>query len=262
MNVAVISPQILMRRALCALLAQVRDVRVVADFDRAVENCEALQKTQADLLVIDSLEPLRDLETVAHLRKLLPGISVLLLSDTEDEDFQVRAVKAGVRGCFSKRPELQAFERALRAIGQRGEVWVSHQAAAQKFMQGDGNRQSPANRLTEREWEILALVASGCHNKEVATRLFISENTIKTHLYTVYKKLGVSSRLGAAMHYFQQARQEPAPPKSRGTHGLRTASGTSATIEEDVAEVAEVPKLAPSPEPCRPCHPSKRRQPA
>lgn len=53
LNVAVISPQILMRRALCALLAQVRDVRVVADFDRAVENCEALQKTQADLLVID-----------------------------------------------------------------------------------------------------------------------------------------------------------------------------------------------------------------
>lgn len=173
----------------------------------------------------------------------------------------MRAVKAGVRGCFSKRPEPQAFERALRAIGQRGEAWVSHQAAAQiigKFMQGDGNRQSPANRLTEREWKILALVASGCHNKEIATRLFISENTIKTHLYTVDKKLGVSSRLGAAMHYFRQARQEPAPPESRGTHGLRTAPRISATLEEDVAEV---PELALSPEPCRPCT-RKRRQPA
>ncbi len=235
MNVAVISSQVLMRRAFCALLAQVRDVRVVADFDRAIENSEGLRRANAELVMIDVLDPQGDLDTAAQLRQLLPDAKVLLLTNSDEEDFQVQAIKVGVRGCFSKSSELHAFERALRAIGQRGEVWVSHQVAAQiigKFAQEDGSQQAPASHLTQREWEILALVANGCHNKEIAGRLFISENTVKTHLYTIYKKLGVSSRLGAAMHYFQQAKRKSASKASRPVPSSPSISDPAPEVRE------------------------------
>jgi len=62
------------------------------------------------------------------------------------------------------------------------------------------------NRLTRREWEILASVANGARNKEIANRLSISENTVKTHLLTIYRKIGVDCRLAATLYYFEHAK--------------------------------------------------------
>jgi DNA-binding NarL/FixJ family response regulator len=205
MNIILASPLVLLRKALAVLLDDFKDCRVVLDVDSVFDSFEQVEKALADILVLDSLDPAHDLEQLPRVRKLFPEAKILLLTDGDDEEFQVRAVKCGARGCLSKRSEPTILERALRAVGQRGEVWVSHQTTARiigKFMQ----THTPQDHSPELEWQILAMVAKGAHNKEIAARLFISENTIKTHLYTVYKKLGVTSRLGAAMYYFQQAK--------------------------------------------------------
>lgn len=205
--VGMVSPHVVIRKALSALLSCAEDLRVTLDVDSALESLELIQKAQPEILLLDILDHARDLETVSRLRTLLPETKVLLLSDSTDEEFQVRAIRAGAQGCVSKRAELAVLERALRLVGN-GEFWVSHQVAARiigKLMVGQHAEDESAGDLSQREWEILALVAQGYRNKEIASRLFISENTIKSHLGTIYRKLHVSTRLEAALHYFHDA---------------------------------------------------------
>ncbi len=209
-NIGVVSPWTLTRKGLCALLAPIKEARVVLDVDSALENFELIQKSRPDILLLDILSPASDLEIVSQVRKLFPETRIILLVDDADEEFQLRAIRAGARGCVSKRSEPQVLVKSLKVVGQ-GEIWVSHHMASRiigEFMRFQDAGQAEPSDLTQREWEILALVANGCRNKEIASRLFISENTIKTHLYAIYKKLQVSNRLGAALYYFHQARQE------------------------------------------------------
>lgn len=209
LSVGMVSPHILIRKALSAHLACSEDLRVTLDVDSALESFELIQKVQPDILLLDILNPARDLEAVSRLRTLLPEIKVLLLSDATDEEFQVRAIRAGAQGCVSKRADLAVLEKALRLVAT-GEFWISHQVASRiigKLMVGQNAEDESADDLSQREWEILALVAHGYRNKEIASRLFISENTIKSHLGTIYRKLHVGTRLEAALHYFHEATQ-------------------------------------------------------
>ncbi len=210
MNIGVASPWVLTRKALCFRLARTKDLRVAFGIDNALRHFELIQQTHADVLLIETANPASDLESVSKLRKLFPEMKILLLSETTDEEFELRAIKAGAWGCVSKRSEPQALEKALRAVAN-GEIWVSHHMATliiRKSMHPKEHPEENPEELTQREWEILALVSSGYQNKEIASRLFISSHTIKAHLSSIYRKLQVRTRLGAALHYFQQAKQK------------------------------------------------------
>jgi DNA-binding NarL/FixJ family response regulator len=217
LSLGIVSQHVLTRKAVSVLLASSENLRVTVDVDSALESVELLQKAQLDILLLDILDPSSGLESVSRLRSLLPEIKLLLLSDPLDEEFQVRAIRAGAHGCVSKRAEPSVLEKALRLVA-KGELWVSHQVAAQiigKLMVGQQAEDGNAGDVSQREWEILALVARGYRNKEIASRLFISENTIKSHLATIYRKLHVNTRLEAALHYFHETTQtgnRPAVP--------------------------------------------------
>jgi DNA-binding NarL/FixJ family response regulator len=192
-------------------LERIREARVVLEVGTALDNLQLIQKAQPNLLLVDIDAMGSDLHSVIQLRQFFVDTKILLLTDREDAEFEVQAVKAGAQGCFSKNGEPEALEKALKAVGRNGEVWVSRQAAARiigRFLRSKEVEDTPSAELTPREWEILALAANGYHNKEIAARLFISENTVKTHLHTIYKKLGVTSRMAAALHYFEQAKKK------------------------------------------------------
>jgi DNA-binding CsgD family transcriptional regulator len=139
----------------------------------------------------------------------------------------------------------------------KGEIWVSHQAAARiisKLLKLGGHEEANPDELTPREWEILKLVADGFRNKEIAGRLHLSENTVKTHLYTTYRKLQVCTRLGAALRYFQRSKHRgdsgsvPSPEgksKSDGegiparSLGARRTTSRSISIEHSVESPRE-----------------------
>jgi DNA-binding NarL/FixJ family response regulator len=143
----------------------------------------------------------------------------VLLTRGGDEDHEARAIRLGARGCVSKASDPLVLERALRAVAT-GELWIGHQAAT-RIISGLLSRESPdeetAARLTRRELDVLALVAEGYQNKEIASRLCVSDHTVKTHLVSVYKKLKVAGRFAAAMCYFQlvQRKELLAPDTSR-----------------------------------------------
>ena len=210
MNIGVASPWVLTRKALCFMLARTKDLRVAFGIDNALRHFELIQQTRPDVLLIETAHPASDLESVSKLRKLFPQMKILLLSETTEEEFELRAIKAGAWGCVSKQSEPPALEKALRAVA-KGEIWVSHHLATliiRKSMHPKEHPEENPEELTQREWEILALVSSGYQNKEIASRLFISSHTIKAHLSSIYRKLQVRTRLGAALHYFQQAKQK------------------------------------------------------
>jgi len=207
MEVVVVSPRRLLRKALCALLATVREVRVVSDLDSVVNYDQLARKLRAPILLIDVVNPVVDLEVCRQLRLDCPEARVLYILDHDDDDFQVRAMKEGAFGCISARSEPEALLHALEVLA-RDEVWIDPRAAARiisQLVRPGVAEEKNTTPLTRREQEILALVAAGFHNKEIANRLCVSDNTVKTHLLSIYRKLGVSGRMAAAIQYFHQS---------------------------------------------------------
>ena len=217
MDIAIVSPYTVHRKGLCALLGQNKDFRVVVDAGSALDSYEQIRKAHPQVLLMETTDSNSDLETVCRLRKLLPEARILLLVDGASETFEVRALKAGTWGCVSMTASPEILTKALNALGG-GEMWVSHSLATRilgNVLRWHEAAASDMAGLTRREWEILAHVAHGYRNKEIASRLIVSENTIKAHLTAIYRKLQVDTRLGAALHYFHQTAQKGHRPDAR-----------------------------------------------
>jgi len=209
MDVALVSPRRIIRKGLCTLLTQKDSIRVVADVDNAIDSFDLFRKTKPEILLIDCTHPANDLETLSRLRILLPEAKILLLIETANEDFEFHAIKAGARGCVPKDADPQVLERALQVVG-KGEIWVSQRLATrmiERVVHGTEVDSPGSNGLTDREWQVLAFVAHGQRNKEIADHLCVSENTVKTHLAAIYKKLRVTTRLEAALHFFHDSKR-------------------------------------------------------
>jgi DNA-binding NarL/FixJ family response regulator len=234
MKIGIVSPYPISRRALCSWLSSLPDTSVVVELDDLVGDLETIKKSLPSLLLLYALAPSADLDAVSRVRKMLPQTKILILSDRVDEEFELRAIKAGAWGCLSKTSQPIMLEKALRSVEQ-GELWVSHRMASrliEDFVRTQDKEKDPA-ALTRREWEVLSLAAQGYRNKEIGSRLFVSESTIKTHLYAIYQKLQVANRLEAVLYYYRYS--------NRGSNGLSARSATVLPQAEQEGKV--LPKL-------------------
>jgi DNA-binding NarL/FixJ family response regulator len=209
MRVCIISPYAISRKGLCALLGSLPQVTVVLDLNSALDQVERIQKMEPAVLLFDTLNPGVDLEVIGRTQKLLPRMKILLLTDHVDEELELRAIKAGACGCVSKRDDPQFLAKALAVVAQ-GEIWISQRSSSRiigEFVRSRDkeNNKNGTNELSRRELEVLGLVAQGYRNKQIADRLFVCESTIKTHLYTLYKKLQISTRLEAVLYYYHRS---------------------------------------------------------
>jgi len=214
MRLAVASSCLLTRKGLCALLAPKKNLTVALELDGALTNIEMIRKARPDVLLIDAHDPHFDLKDVTQLQQLFPDAKVVLFATDAEEDFEVQAIQAGAWGCVCRKSKPEVLEKALKVVVQ-GELWVGRAAATRligKFVRYRESEDEHADILTPREREILCLVANGCRNKEIATRLSISENTVKTHVFAIFKKIRVSTRLGATLHYYHSTKQSGTSP--------------------------------------------------
>ena len=125
---------------------------------------------------------------------------VVLFNVSPGLKIEENALRRGVKGFFYEQDPLEVFPRGLAAI-LKGEIWVSRDIMT-KFIPDDkapDPSRMEASILTPREIEILSLVAVGAKNEEIAEKLFISSNTVKTHIYNIFKKIDVPNRLQAAL---------------------------------------------------------------
>ena len=200
------------RDGLCKLLALEEDFEVVAQAQDGRQVLDVLQQYEPDILLLDLKMPgLDGLSTLQRLQVVKNKTRVIVLTASDDKNEFVQAMKLGTSGIVLKQTATELLIKSIRKV-HAGEIWLdSHTTAAvirQFVAAGDApptvTQSAPRDRerspLSQREREIVALVAQGFKNKEMAEKMFISEQTVKNHLHNIFDKLGVSDRLELALY--------------------------------------------------------------
>src|ERR1700730_15087893 len=199
------------RDGLCKLLALEEAFEVVAQASDGRQVLDVLQQLEPDILLLDLKMPgLDGLATLQRLQAARNKTRVIVLTASDDKNEFVQAMKLGTSGIVLKQTATELLIKSIRKV-HAGEIWLdSHTTAAviRQFVANDeASPQAPASAtprererspLSQREREIVALVAQGFKNKEMAEKMFISEQTVKNHLHNIFDKLGVSDRLELA----------------------------------------------------------------
>jgi len=183
------------RDGLRRLLLSESDFKVVAEASDGLEAITLARKFKPDVLLLDLAMPrLPGLEVLRELSHDELTVSTILLTAAIQTFEVTRALQLGARGVVLKESSPEVLLRSIRSVSE-GEYWVGSNILAQ-FGQLQGRETAI---LTARESEVISAIRSGNSNKEIASKLAISEETVKRHLSNIYAKLGVSSRLELAL---------------------------------------------------------------
>jgi len=192
------------RDGLRKLLEGADDVQIIGEASNGVECTKMLAKLKPDILLLDLRMPEKDglgvLEEVNF--DTLPT-RVIVLTAAEDDRDVVRAMRLGARGVVLKQSASDLLVKSIRKVHD-GEIWLDNRMTAEvidafkKSSEAGQRREKPL--LSDREKEIVQLVAQGFRNREIGEKLFISEQTVKNHLHNIFDKLGVSDRLELALY--------------------------------------------------------------
>jgi two-component system, NarL family, response regulator LiaR len=156
------------------------------------------RELRPDVVLMDLLMPVMDgIEATQAIRSELPDVEVIALTSVLEDASVTGAVRAGAIGYLLKDTDADELKRAITAAAE-GRVHLAPEAAA-RLMREVRAPESP-EELTERETEVLKLLARGKANKQIASSLFVSEKTVKAHVSSILMKLGVQSRTQAALH--------------------------------------------------------------
>jgi NarL family two-component system response regulator LiaR len=186
------------RQGLRMFLSRDPELEVVGEATNGQEAVAMARELEPDVVLMDLLMPVMDgIEATRVIRSELPEVEVIALTSVLEDASVSGAVKTGAIGYLLKDTDAEELRRAIKAAAQ-GRVHLAPEAAA-KLMREVRAPESP-EALTERETEVLKLLARGKANKQIADSLFVSETTVKTHVSSVLMKLEVQSRTQAALH--------------------------------------------------------------
>jgi len=174
------------------------DIQVVGEAANGQEAVAMARELQPDVVLMDLLMPVMDgLQATQTIRTEMPEVEILALTSVLEGASVTRAIRAGAIGYLLKDTDAEELHRALRGAAE-GRVQLAPEAAA-RLMREVKAPESP-EELTERETEVLKLMARGKANKQIASELFVEEKTVKAHVSSILRKLGVQSRTQAALH--------------------------------------------------------------
>jgi two-component system, NarL family, response regulator LiaR len=190
------------RRGLRGFLELDPELEVVEEASNGEEAVEMARRLEPDVVLMDLLMPVMDgIEATREIRSRMPGVEVVALTSVLEDTAVTGAIKAGAIGYLLKTTEADELCEAIKAAAA-GQVRLAPEAAA-RLIREVRTPESPealAEPLTERETEVLKLIARGKANKQIAKELFVAMSTVKTHVINLYRKLGVSSRTQAALY--------------------------------------------------------------
>jgi DNA-binding NarL/FixJ family response regulator len=189
------------RDGLRALFADDPDFHVVGEAANGTEAIARVEHVGADVILMDLRMPeMSGVEAITRLHRTAPAVRVLVLTTYDTDSDVLAAIEAGATGYLLKDAPREELIRAVRAAFA-GEAVLSP-AVARRLMGQIGK--PPPEALSQRELEVLALIADGATNRQAAAKLFISEATVKTHLLHVYEKLGVRDRAAAVAEAYRR----------------------------------------------------------
>ena len=187
------------------LLVAEEGIEVVGEAGDGVEGTQLAVSTMPDVVLLDVRMPKRTgIEACTQIKEAVPSAKIIMLTVSDEEADLYEAVKGGASGYLLKDSSIEEVAQAVRVVAD-GQSLISPSMAVKlidefKQMSKPDRESVPGLRLTERELEVLRLVAKGMNNREISKELFISENTVKNHVRNILEKLQLHSRMEAVMY--------------------------------------------------------------
>jgi DNA-binding NarL/FixJ family response regulator len=206
-RVVVADDHALFRRGLIMVLELEDGVEVVGEAEDGAEVVRLVEEVAPDVVLMDVRMPnVSGIEATRAISQAVPTAKILMLTVSDDEDDLYAAIKAGANGYLLKEISIEEVASSIRAV-VTGQSLISPSMASKLLSEftalakrADERQAMPSPRLTERELEVLKLVAQGMSNREIAAELFISENTVKNHVRNILEKLHLHSRMEAVVY--------------------------------------------------------------
>jgi DNA-binding NarL/FixJ family response regulator len=206
-RVIVADDHALFRRGLEMVLESEPDIEVVAEATDGSQVVSLAVEHAPDLVLMDVRMPVQGgIEATKAIKEIAPNTKILMLTISDEEEDLYDAIKAGASGYLLKEISIEEVASAIRSV-HAGQSLLSPSMATKllnefaAMARKDAQRQqAPPPRLTDREMQVLAHVAKGLNNRDIAQQLFISENTVKNHVRNILEKLHLHSRMEAVVY--------------------------------------------------------------
>ncbi len=203
MKILLCDDQAVIRDGLEMLLNLEQDFQVVGSAQEGSEAMELAEQKQPDLILMDLKMPgVNGIEATRRIRAKFPEMKILVLTTYDEDEWVFDAIRAGASGYLLKDTPRQKIVEAIRGT-MEGKSFVDPSVAGKMMAQISSNQKQPisilAEKLTERELDVLRLIAKGFNNADIAGQLHLSEGTVRNHVSSILEKLTVSDRTQAAV---------------------------------------------------------------
>lgn len=188
------------RVAVATFLAQEPDIEVVGEISEAASLIEVVGRLKPDVLVLDAHMPGQNVIQAAQtMREQMTNLHILVLSAYNRREYVVGLLRAGASGYVLKDDSPEMLVQAIRSVAN-GKEWLSPRVLKILMRSVRAEEPEPLMELTQRETEVLRLMANGAKNDEIAAALVITNQTVKNHVRSIFNKLGVDSRVDAVLY--------------------------------------------------------------
>jgi two-component system response regulator DegU len=207
-TVLIVDDYPLFRHGLRALLSEQEDISVVGEAATGAEAEAALGKLRPSVVLLDLDLPDRNgLELLEELKTRHPGVRSIVMAGPDDDFSLAEAIEKGAAGYMLKTAGPPLILAAVRTVNAGG-TWLQREVTGKLFQEftrlAQIRREAPDGVLTDRETEVLTLLAQGLKNGEIAERLYITERTVKVHVSNIFRKLGLTDRVQATRYAIRQ----------------------------------------------------------
>ncbi len=212
MKVLIVDDHEVVRTGLRTLLGAHEDIEITGEAETAAAAVKSAMDTRPDTVLMDvRLPDGSGIEACRRIRSAAPEVRVLMLTSYSDEEAIFAAVMAGASGYLLKQVDADQLYEAILAVGRGESLLDPHLSKAvvdriHEICEGAPVR--GLDSLTEREKEILELIAEGLTNKEIAERVFLSQKTVRNYVSSIFQKIHVSHRTQAAIYYLNRKKDE------------------------------------------------------
>ncbi len=205
-KILIVDDHTVVRDGLSSMLARQQDFAVVGEAANGKLAVESARELRPDVILMDLRMPEMDgVEAMRRIREDDPDARFIVITTFDTDEFIFDAIEAGAKGYLLKDASREDLFAAVRAV-HRGDSLINPGVTAKVLerLTQLSRHGPPADLLSERELEVLRLMAKGSANKEIGSQLFISESTVKTHVANIFNKLGVGDRTQAVTEAMQR----------------------------------------------------------